>query len=249
MSQLDDTVALVTGAASGIGAAVARRFSAEGALVGCLDRDGSGAARIAEELASGHPAVALTADVSDDHQVLVAIERLVERAGRLDTVACIAGIGGYRHSLDVTTDDWHRTLAVNLTGTFIVLREAFPWLLQSQGSAITTGSVSGLRGRAYAAAYCASKAGVVNLTRSLAIEFAGRGVRVNCVCPGAVDTPLAAGFQPPVGADESLLARNLPLLAPHGRPEDVSGAYTFLASAAARFVTGAVLVVDGGAGA
>ncbi len=173
----------------------------------------------------------------------------LERHGRLDVLANVAGVGRSRTIADMTPDEWREIIEVNLTGTFLLSQAALPALLESRGVIVNMGSVAGMRATPYNAAYCASKGGVIMLTKSMAIELARAGVRVNAVCPASVDTPFLRDFEIPDGADMSLLAR---AASPMGRvidPAEVAAAVAYLASDEAATVSGTTLVIDGAASA
>lgn len=233
MGRFDGRVVLVTGAAGGIGAAVVERFAAEGATV--LDAD----------LASC--GATIVCDVTDPDSCRAAIDAVVERHGRLDVLANVAGVGCFKPTPEVTFEDWNRTLAVNLTGTFLMCQAALAPLLASGGCIVNMASVAGLRATPYNAAYCASKGGVVMLTKALAVEFGRRGVRVNCVCPSAVDTPFLDNFEWPADGDLSLFARTGSVIERRCEPSEVAAVVAFLASDDAAMITGVASVVDGGA--
>jgi NAD(P)-dependent dehydrogenase (short-subunit alcohol dehydrogenase family) len=222
--------ALVTGAASGIGKATAELLAAEGATVIGLD--------IAEA-----PGV-VQCDVTDPEQARAA----VAAAGPLDVVANVAGMVRLSHLADVTMDSWQRHLDLNLTAPFVISQAALPTLLERKGCIVNVASIAGLKGQAYTAAYCASKAGLVMLTKSMALELAKQGVRVNCVCPGGVDTPLVGGVAAsmPPDLDWSLMARLDNVLPGFSHPSEIAEAIAYLASDAARTITGTALVIDGG---
>jgi len=235
--------ALVTGAASGIGRAVAARLAVEGARVACVDRDAAGAEASAAALGGG--ALARACDVADAAAVDVAVGAAIGELGGLDVLCNAAGIGRFEHTGDVTAAGWREVMSVNLDGTFHVIRASLPALLSARGAIVNVSSLAGLRGQAYSAAYCVSKAGVVSLTKCLAVEFAKQGLRANCVCPGGVRTPFLANFAPPEGADPELLAR-LNLVPRLPEPEEVAETIAWLASEAAATLNGVALPMDYG---
>lgn len=226
--------ALVTGGASGIGAATVALLRGEGAEV------------VAVDLTSGEGVAA--GDVTNPDSVNRFVADAAEALGGLDLLVNVAGIVRFSRIEDLTVDDWNRHLAVNLTGPLLVSQAAVPHLAASRGSIVTVASVAGLKGQAYTAAYSASKGGVVILMKSLALELADRGVRVNCVCPGGVNTPLIgpASASIPADADPKLLDRLQSVIPDLVRPDEVAEAVAYLASDAARMITGTALVIDGG---
>jgi NAD(P)-dependent dehydrogenase (short-subunit alcohol dehydrogenase family) len=178
---------------------------------------------------------------------VAAVGEALDRHGRLDILANVAGIGIARLIGELAADEWRQVIEVNLTGTFLLSQAALPALLATTGTIVNMASVAGLRATPYNAAYCASTGGVIMLTKSMAIELAASGIRVNAVCPASVDTPFLRGFEIPEGADISLLAR---AASPMGRviePAEVAAAVAYLASDEAGTVSGTTLVIDGAA--
>jgi NAD(P)-dependent dehydrogenase (short-subunit alcohol dehydrogenase family) len=244
--RLKEKVALVTGAASGIGRASAVRLAAEGARVFCSDVQPEACEDTAKAIReSGGEATAVACNVTQSQECDAAVARVIEQAGSLDVLANIAGIGIHRHATDYSDDEWRRTIEVNLNGSFFMCRAAIPHLLESKGAIVNMASAAGLAGTPYGAAYAASKGGVVQLTKSLAIEYGRQGLRSNCVCPGGVDTPLTRSFDVPGGFDPSLIAR-MNFLGKLGTPEEIAALVAYLASDEARFVNGAAISIDGG---
>jgi NAD(P)-dependent dehydrogenase (short-subunit alcohol dehydrogenase family) len=236
----------VTGAASGIGRATAERFGEEGGRVVCGDVDVKGAEETAGTIRSaGGDAVALPCDVTNPGAVTEAIAEAVRRHGGLHVLANVAGIGFFRRTTETTLDEWNRMIAVNLTGQFLTCKAAIPHILATRGAIVNTASVAGLKSHPYSAAYCASKGGVVQLTRALAVEYGRKDVRVNCVCPGGVETPLIAQFNLPEGVSQQALTRIMPL-GRMGKPREVAATIAFLSSDEAAYINGTTIVVDGG---
>ena len=250
--RLAGKVALITGAGSGIGRASAELFAAEGAAVAVVDLRADAAQETVEKIgADGGRALALAADVTDAAAIEAAVSRTVEGLGRLDVVYNNAGIGSAGSVADAAEDDWDRCLAINAKGTFLTSRAAIPHLEASgAGAIINQGSVAALVGVANFAAYCAAKGAVVALTRSMAVDLAPRGIRVNVICPGTVFTPLMEPMLTARGGGD--MAKGLAMTVakyPVGRlgsPEDIARVALFLAGDEAAFVTGATFTADGG---
>ncbi len=250
MGQITGKRALITGGASGIGRAIARLFSSEGAAVAIVDSDRTGGEGAAAELqGAGCRSLFLAGDVSCDGDCDRAVSGTVEAFGGLDLLVNNAGIIRRASVTELSTEDWDRTMAVNLSSVFFMSRRAIPELLKAGGGAIVNiASGWGLVGGARAAAYCASKGGVVQLTRAMAIDHGPDGIRVNCVCPGDTETGmlLEEARQLGVPADEFHAAAARRPLGRTGTPDDIARAVLFLSSDASGWVTGTTLVVDGG---
>ena len=243
----DDKVVLVTGAASGIGRAVAQRLAAEGGSVACLDLVIDGATETVDTIAAeGGTAMAIECDVTGESSVAAAVATAIDEYGRLDVVCNVAGIGGMAKSHEETLDQWDRILSVNLTGTFLVCRETIPALLETGGVLVNTASTAGLMGHPWSAAYCASKGGVVQLTRALAYEYRPSPMRVVAVSPGGVETPIMDAFAAvPEGENWKMLKK---AMTERGfcQPEDVASCYAYVASDEAYYMTGSIVTYDGG---
>jgi NAD(P)-dependent dehydrogenase (short-subunit alcohol dehydrogenase family) len=249
--RLEDTVALITGAASGLGLASARRFAEEGARVACLDLDEPGAARAAAEVAAAEAeSLALVADVTDPDALDAAVGAALERFGRLDVVMANAGIAGSGMGHSTTPRQWERVIAVNLTGVFLTIRAALPHLMERRsGSIVATASIASVSGVPSQAAYAAAKGGVAALARQLAVDYAGHGIRVNAICPATVVTPLVLSAYEQIGGDVDEMLRDRARDVPLGRlgdPLDVANLALFLASDESAWMTGTVLPLDGG---
>lgn len=246
MTRFAGRVAVVTGAGSGLGRATATMFAGQGARVAVLDLAGDAAEKTVAEIGEhGGTARAYPVDVRDPEQTIGSVRSLTSDLGAPDVLVNAAGIGGFSHSHEASFEQWSRIIAVNLTGTFLMCQAVLPSMLERGGVIVNIASNSGLKGQKYSAAYCASKGGVVNLTRALAYEYLGRGVRVNAVAPGGMNTPMIQTFTFPEGASMNDFANiNSPL--GYAEPEDVANAVLFVASDEARFMTGSIVSVDGG---
>ena len=240
-----EKTALVTGGASGIGRATALRLAAEGAAVVAADVNADLLATLPAE-AEGLEGSVVTrvGDVSTEAGVTELVAGAVAELGRLDVLANVAGVLSFSHTHEVTLDEWNRLLTINLTGTFLMCRESLPHLLATRGNIVNLASTAAHSGQPWAVAYVASKGGVLSMTRSLAVEYARAGLRVNSISPGAIDTPITGAFHPPQGADIRLLDRVSPL-GPFGTAEGIAAAIAYVASDEASHMNGADLLVDG----
>lgn len=246
MKRFDGKIALVTGAASGIGRATALRLAEEGAAVACLDRSEAVADTVAAIEALDRPALGHVADISSEDAVAAAVAAVLGKFDRLDVLCNVAGILRADHTHELTLENWDTVLRVNLTGTFLMCRAALPHLVKTKGCLVNTSSTAALGSHPWMAAYAASKGGILSMTRSIAVEYVKQGVRANCVCPGGVATPLHGQFRLPKGADAELLRGAMPMVAYVG-PEHAASVIAFLASDDARYITGTEIRADGGA--
>jgi NAD(P)-dependent dehydrogenase (short-subunit alcohol dehydrogenase family) len=244
MGRFAGRIAVVTGAASGIGQAAAIRLASEGARVACLDVNLAGAQQTAESIAAdGGQAIGYACDVSDPEQVEMATQAVLAEFGDPNVVCNIAGVVSSAPIEELPVEEWRRVLGINLTGTFLVCQAMLPALVRTRGCIVNTGSRLGVNGRPHRTAYGVSKAGVHLLTKALALEFADRGVRVNAVLPGATRTGIArAAWE---------RSPEAPRTVPHSplgmaEPEEIAAAIAFIASDEMRFMTGSIVPVDGG---
>lgn len=247
---LEGKVIVVTGAASGIGRGVALRLSEFGASVAVLDIDDVGGTRTAGQIGDQiGEAIFLKCDVRSAADCCKAVEAIVQKWSKIDILCNCAGVAIRKDVVELTEEEWDSALDVTLKGIFLLSREVVPHMIRARGgSIINIGSGWSLKGGPRAASYCAAKGGTVNLTRAMAIDHGRHNIRVNCVCPGDVDTPMLHSECVQLGENPQKFmkeAANRPL-ARVGTPEDVANAVLFLASPMSSWITGAALVVDGG---
>lgn len=245
MRRFDGQVVLITGAASGIGAAAAARFAAEGARLALADVDGDRLASSTAELGLDDSHLLIRAvDVGDEDQLTAFVDDTAATFGALHVLVNNAGIGCFGHADEISIAEWRRTLNVDLDAVFIGSRTALPHLRLTRGCIVNTASISGLLADPGLLAYNVAKAGVVNLTRNMAADHAAEGIRVNCVCPGGIGTPMLRSHMRDAAIMDEY-ARLVPM-GRVGQPDEIAGAVTFLASQDASYITGIALVVDGG---
>jgi meso-butanediol dehydrogenase/(S,S)-butanediol dehydrogenase/diacetyl reductase len=246
MGRFDDKVSLVTGAASGIGRAVCLRLASEGSRIFAADIDGDGLAET-EALVrqAGGSIQGSVFDVTRRARCFGAVRAATEAFGRLDVLANVAGIVRFSHSHETSEEEWNLVHAVNVSGPFFLSQAAIPHLLESGGNIVNVASNAGLSGQAYTAAYCSSKGALVQLTRSLAMEYMKKGIRINAVAPGGTSTPLVENVRLPEGIDMKLVKRYTGMRG-MSQPEEIAGAVAYVASEEARSVHGAILSIDNG---
>ena len=245
MARLEGKKALITGGASGIGAAAARRFAAEGAQVALADLQeipGDLLADLGDAVASTH-----ALDVRDESSVEAAVQGAVSGLGQIDVLLNAAGVNGYGSAHDLDAAEWDRVLDINLKGSFLVAKHVLGGMRERQaGNIVHVASVEGISAISMQLAYNASKGAVILMTKNMALDYGVEGIRVNCLCPGLINTPMTAMLQEP--ELRSLRERMVELhaLRRMGEPEEVANCAVFLASDEASFVTGTAMVVDGG---
>jgi NAD(P)-dependent dehydrogenase (short-subunit alcohol dehydrogenase family) len=247
---LENKVAMITGAASGIGRGISLRLAEMGAHVAVLDIDEMKAGETVSEIESqGGEAISINCDVRNAPDCRRATETVVGRWGKIDILCNCAGIAIRKDVVDLTEEEWDRALDVTLKGIYLLSHEVVPHMIRiGGGSIINIGSGWSLKGGPRAASYCAAKGGAVNLTRAMAIDHGRHNIRVNCVCPGDVDTPMLQSECAQLGEDKQRFMREAAdrPLARVGTPHDIANAVLFLASPMSSWITGAALVVDGG---
>lgn len=247
--RLKDKITVITGAGSGIGRAIARLFAREGAKVLVADLCAEGGEETRATIASeGGEARFYEVDVRDPDQTRAMVETAVQTWGRLDTLVNNAGVARMGSVTETSLEDWDLVIDVNLKGVFLCSRAALPELIRTRGNIVNIASVGGITGPGEMAAYGSSKAGVLNLTRQMALDYGPQGVRINAICPGTIPTPLHRIFYSEEEQEATLAewAQRRPLRKV-GTPEDIAYAAIYLASDESDFVTGTTLVVDGGA--
>jgi NAD(P)-dependent dehydrogenase (short-subunit alcohol dehydrogenase family) len=250
--RLKDKVAIITGAGSGQGKAAAKLFASEGAKVVIAEWNEENGKRVEEEIvAAGHEAIFMKTDVSNEENVQTVINQVVDHYGRIDVLFNNAGIGFSARSkykmaplLDTPLQDWNNILGINLNGVYLMSKYTIPIMMkQKSGSIVNNSSLNGLLGVTGADAYTASKGGVIALTRVMAVDYGKYNIRVNCICPGAIDTPMIAEV---LSIEE--IAKNYEAgpLGRVGKPEEIATAALFLSSDDSSYITGLIMPVDGG---
>jgi len=244
--RFDDKVALLTGAASGIGRATAVRLAAEGAQVLAVDVDHEGLATLAKEVTEAGGAIATrTGSIAERDECFAAVEQCVSEFGRIDVLGNIAGVSRAEHFTELSEDHYRLMMSVNVDGPFFLCQAAVPHLIESRGNIVNIASNAGLMGTAYTVAYSMTKGAVVQLTRSLAMELQKKKVRVNAIAPGGVVTGLTNAFHIPDGVDMDLMAPYMGFRG-MGEPDDIASLFAFVASDDGKNMHGSILSSDTG---
>lgn len=247
MSNTQTECALVTGATSGIGAAIALKLAARGAFVGVLGRNVGAANSIVDAITKGGGrAIALIADVADPQAVETAVDHFVAQTGRLDTVVANAGIAFTGTVLDTSPQAWRQLMAINLDGAFYTAKFTMPYLIRQGGAFVAMSSDAGVQGASAYAAYCAAKHGLIGLVRCLALDHGRAGVRSNVVCPGFVETPMADRLLEGTSEAEQDFYRDAVPLGRFARPEEIANVVAHLTSEEAAYANGMTYSFDGG---
>jgi meso-butanediol dehydrogenase/(S,S)-butanediol dehydrogenase/diacetyl reductase len=248
--RFENKTALVTGAASGIGRASAQRLGGEGAALVLADINLEGAETVARAIREEFdvPATAIWFDARQPKTCREMVDKAVAALGKLDILLNIAGIFDWNHTTNFDDDAWDDVIGTDLSSLFHISKRALPHLVSAKGNIVNASSTAGLKGQAYCAAYCAAKHGVVGLTKALAVEYAGKGVRVNAVCPGGVATALSDKVVFHQTFDLQLLSLVNSKLnnGAMAEPEEVAATFAYLASDEAKYITGAAYAIDGG---
>ena len=245
--KLAGRTAIITGAGSGMGRAIAMRFAAEGATVAALDRDlDSAEATVQALVAAGGAGLAVTVDVSSSASVSSAVEKSIAELGGLDILANIAGIlDGYAPILETSEELWDRIIDVDLKGTFLMTKAALPSMLNGGGVVVNMASIAGFVARGGGIAYTSAKHGVIGFTKQMAADYGLQGIRVNAICPGAVETAMTKAILEAGDAAVMQTINSVPA-GRHAQPEEIANLALFLASDESSFVHGAAYVIDGG---
>ena len=244
--EFTDKVVLVTGAASGLGRAASQRFATEGARVCLVDLNPEGLAETAKRIAdAGGTSISYCGDLGQPANCATAVATAVDAFGRLDVLVNVAGILRFHALADVTTEDWQKLLSANLTAPLFMMQAAMPHLVEAHGNVVNVVSTAAFIGQSYTAPYAATKAGLLSLTRSLAMEFIKSPVRINAIAPGGMLTEMVTGLAFPEGADTDMILRYCGFRPPSD-PLDIVEPLVFLASDRARAVHGACFTAENG---